>query len=143
MNNAPYQYHHTVRLHEIDAAGILFHGQIFTINHNAHEEVMATAGLPVEQIIDNHPFSIPVVHTEADYIQPIRLGEQLTLSVFIQQIGNRSFTLKTMVDQVSKSGATKRRAEVTTVHVTIELVNGQAIPLPGPVRDALKHIPTL
>ncbi len=133
----PFKHQHTVRLHETDGAGILFHGQIFTINHNAHEEMMAAAGLPMEHVIDGHPFSIPVVHAEADYTQPIRLGEKLTLSVHIEKIGTRSFTLKTMVDKLNKAGVPKRKAEVTTVHVTVDIESGAAIPLPDEVKAAL------
>ena len=143
MNTPLHQHRHTVRLHEIDAAGILFHGQIFTINHNALEEVMTAAGLPIEQIIDDHPFSITVAHVEADYTQPIQLGERLILSVHIERIGNSSFTLKTMIDQINPSGTSSRKAEVTTVHVTIDLESGTSISLPNVVRDALSQLPTL
>lgn len=142
MSNTLHQYQHTVRLHEIDAAGILFHGQIFAINHNALEEVMTAAGLPVEQIIDDHPFSIAVAHVEADYTQPIRLGERLILSVHAERIGNSSFTLKTEVDQTNSAGTTQRKAEVTTIHVTIDPESGNSIPLPDVVRDALSQVPS-
>ena len=134
-----FTHYHTVRLHETDGAGILFHGQIFTITHNAHEEMMRSAGLPVEQIIANAPYSIPVAHAEADYTQPIRLGESLTLKVQVEKMGTRSFTLKTLVDGVSSSGTPRRKAEVTTVHVTIDLESGAAIPLPDPVKGVLQH----
>ncbi|MBT3309585.1 MAG: acyl-CoA thioesterase [Gammaproteobacteria bacterium] len=128
----PFQHPHTVRLYETDGAGILFYGQIFTLVHNAHEELLASVGLSPQIIFEEHPFSIPLAHAEADYLNPIQLSEKLTLSVSVEKIGERSFTLLTRV-----SGTEEEKAVVTTVHVTIDQQSGVAIPLPEPILQLL------
>lgn len=132
-----FTHHHTVRLHETDGAGILFHAHIFTMAHIAHDEMLAAAGLPIAEIIESHPFSIPLVHIEADFHHPIRLGEHLTLQVYLQKKGEHSFTLKTLINEESGSGTPRCKASVTTVHVTIEVANGNSIPLPEVVQQLL------
>ena len=130
-------HHHTVRLHETDGAGILFYGQIFTLAHNAHEELLFTAELSPRQIFENHPFSIPLVHAEADYLSPIRLSERLTLKVWVEKIGEHSFTLRTEVESCDADGKPQPKAVVTTVHVTIDVETGKAIPIPTPLLQLL------
>ncbi len=132
-----FTHHHTVRLHETDGAGILFHAHIFTMAHIAHDEMLAAAGLPIAEIIHNHPFSIPLVHVEADYNHPIRLGEQLALHVHLEKMGERSFTLKTLIDEAEGSTTPRRKAAVTTVHVTIDIESGNSIPLPDVIQQLL------
>jgi 1,4-dihydroxy-2-naphthoyl-CoA hydrolase len=137
----PFQYQHRVRLHETDGAGILFYGQIFTLAHNAYEEMLAAAGISLRQILEEQIFAIPLAHAAADYLQPIELEEPLTLSVTVEQIGSRSFILKTSVEGVTTDGEghdeTQLKAEVTTVHITTSLPEGEAIPLPAPIQAAL------
>ena len=66
------------------------------------------------------------------YLNPIQLSEKLTLSVSVEKIGERSFTLLTRV-----SGTEEEKAVVTTVHVTIDQQSGVAIPLPEPILQLL------
>lgn len=128
----PFRHSHTVRLHETDGAGILFYGQIFTLAHNAHEELLIRADLSPQKILTQHPFSIPLVHAEADYLNPIQLSERLSIEVAVEKIGERSFTLKSQI-----TGSGQPKAVVTTVHVTIDRVSGESIPLPEPILQLL------
>jgi 1,4-dihydroxy-2-naphthoyl-CoA hydrolase len=136
----PFHHPHTVRLYETDGAGILFYGQIFTLVHNAHEELLIRAGLSPQQIIQHHPFSIPLGHAEADYLSPIRLGEQLQLTVTVAHIGQHSFSLKTVVNGYRDDTPTLRKAVVKTVHVTIDAGSGESIPLPEPILQLLQGV---
>lgn len=130
---------HTVRLHETDGAGILFHAHIFTIAHIAHDEMLAAAGLSIAEIVNNHPFSLPLVHIEADFSHPIRLGEQLILQVYLAKMGEHSFTLKTRFEELNGTTTPRHKAEVTTVHVSIDQESGSSIPLPSIIQNLLNN----
>ena len=123
-------YRHIVRLQETDAAGILFYGNIFSLVQCGVEEMMQEAGLPIETLIHDTSLSLPVVHTEANYFHPIRLGGRLTLSILLKQSSNRSFTLKTLVDGADHHGTQQRKAEVGSIHVSVDLESGESTSLP-------------
>ncbi len=128
-----FQYQHSVRLHETDGAGILFYGQVFTLAHNAHEALLERHGLPLNQLLRDHPFTMVVAHTEADYIEPIRLSETLTLSLHAANIGETSFTLRADINGEEQ----QPKAVVTTVYVTIDKHHQRSIPLPAPISQLL------
>ncbi len=132
-----FSHHHTIRLPETDAAGILFHGQLFTITHNTHEEMLTAVGLPVHEILNHHPFSLVVAHVEADFHHPLLLGEALTLEVYLKRAGTSSFTVQTRFSTATPSAQLK--AEVTTVYVTIDKASGGSTPLPAALQQLLSN----
>ena len=46
MTTPAFFYRFTVRLHDIDAAGVMFFGHLFRHAHDAYESVMANLGQP-------------------------------------------------------------------------------------------------
>ncbi len=139
MSQVSFQHHHRVRLHEVDGAGILFFGQLFTIAHNGYEEMLLAGGFSLQQTIQQDDYSIPLVHAEADYHHPIRLEDQLRLTIEVERIGESSFTLLTRVDTSSAEGAYLYSAKVTTTHVTTRNQSGRPIPVPEPLLELLHH----
>ncbi len=137
MTETAFTHNHRVRLHEVDGAGLLFFGQLFTLAHNCYEELLLAAALPLQEIVEQGEFSIPLVHAEADYHHPIHQGELLRLTIHVSKIGEHSFTLKTLVESTDKHGGSILRGVVTTVHVTISSATGESIPLPDPLREIL------
>ncbi|MBC8519520.1 MAG: acyl-CoA thioesterase [Gammaproteobacteria bacterium] len=138
MNNF-FSYPHRVQLHEIDGAGLLFYGELFRLTHNAYEEMLFSNNLPLHNIIQQRGEAIPLVHADADYHQPIKLGETLTLTIQVTAIGNHSFTLKTLTHGFDDGGKPQLKATVTTTHVTTSIDSGEKIPLPDALRDILQR----
>lgn len=138
MNNF-FSHTHRVQLHEIDGAGLLFHGELFRLTHNAYEEMLFDNNLPLHKIIQQRREAIPLIHVDADYHQPIRLGETITLTIQVTAIGNHSFTLKTMANGLDDNGDPQLRATVTTTHVTTSIDSGEKIPLPDVLKDILQR----
>lgn len=121
-----FKYQHKVHLHEVDGANILFFGQLFFIVHNCYEDLLEQYGLPVTDILANGKYIIPVVNTQANYKQPIYLGETLVLSITVKHIGNSSFSLRTDV----RNGSNLLKAEVTTTHVTVSTKTNKPTKIP-------------
>jgi len=83
---------HTVRFAEIDAAGIAFFSRIYEWSHYAYEQALASVGLPLMELLESSEVIMPMVHSEADYKSPCRLGEELTIDVVIESSTKRSVT---------------------------------------------------
>ena len=69
MSAAPYVYSLRIRLHETDAAGVLFYAHLFRLAHDAYESFMAHIGFPLHALIghgDSAPgLRLPIVRAEA------------------------------------------------------------------------------
>lgn len=128
-------FHHafTVQLHDIDAAGILFFGHLFRHAHDAYEAFMATIGFSLPRLIQDGDCLLPLVHAEADYLQPMRHGELIQVELSVQRIGDRAFTLQYRF--LDETGRDKARG--STVHAHLGPV-GASAPLPKALVEALR-----
>lgn len=118
-----------VRLHHTDAAGVLFYGRLFELVQEAFEEALADGGLPLGELLRDGGFGLPVVHAEADYTAPIRVGDTLEVRLTLE-MGDRS--LRVGADFVDAGGCPVAAARV--VHAAVDRATGAAVPLPDAVR---------
>jgi 1,4-dihydroxy-2-naphthoyl-CoA hydrolase len=133
-----YEYKTTVKLHETDAAGILFFSHQFKLLHDAYEALLEKMGLGFAILIRERPYFLPIVHASSDYKAPLFVGDRLTIQVVVQHIGTTSFTFSYRIlnDQRNIVGTGK------TVHVTINKKTRQKIPLPAEMREAITQLKT-
>jgi 1,4-dihydroxy-2-naphthoyl-CoA hydrolase len=130
---APYRF--TVRLHDIDAAGVMFFGHLFRHAHDAYESVMAGLGLPLERLI-RADVRLPLVHAEADYLQALCQADEIQVEVTCMTLGGSAFTLGYRF--CDAEGALK--ATVRTVHVHLAPDGSGSAPLPPDIRSALASL---
>ena len=123
-------YTHTVRFSEVDAAGILFFSRVFEIAHAAYEALLAERGTPLRQLVHDERWTLPLVHAEADYHAPMRLGDEVSVQVAIEAIGSTSLTLRFTL--AAPSG--QPLATVRHVHVAVDRATFRPVPLPEGVR---------
>ena len=71
-----YNYHFTTTIHDIDAAGVLFFAHLYRHAHDAYETFMSDIGFSLDEIIRNNS-KLPLVHSEAEFLQPIRHGDRI------------------------------------------------------------------
>jgi len=125
-------YQIKVKMHHIDAAGVMFFGHYFDLAHDAYEAFLTEISFAVEDILQQD-FLIPLTHAEADYKAPVRLGDTLTIELRIEEIGDTSFTVRYDVsNQFERPVAT-----VKTVHTTISKRIPKPIEIPPNLREAL------
>lgn len=119
-----YSYSFEVRLHDVDHAGVMFFARLFVHAHDAYEAFMAHLGLDLCAMISAGE-RLPVVHADADYFQPLRHGEQITVTLDIEALGNTSFTVA-----CSFHTTAGLLAKVRTVHVYLDPHTNTAGKLP-------------
>ena len=122
-----------IRLHHTDAAGIVFYSRLFDLAFEALSAFLDRAGVGVGYIIRESPFLMPFVHAEADFVRPLAVGDQATFELEIERIGESSFTV---AYNVLRSG--RSAARLKTVHVTVDKLSLNKIPLPLELRRALE-----
>lgn len=129
-----FEYRLTVPLQDIDAAGVVFFAHLFRYAHDAYEHFMRELGFPLERIITEARYHLPLVHAEADYRQAITHGEELVIQLQLTELGEKRFKLH----YHCLDTAGRPRAELHTVHVATAAGATGAITLPDDLRQALQ-----
>src|SRR3989338_7009014 len=119
-------YKTTVKMHDTDAAQVLFFGHQFKMVHDAYETLLEKIGFPFAKILRTTNFFVPVVHAESDYAAPLFVGDKLAIQVTLEHIGRSSFILNYVIVNQRKNivGTAK------TVHVSVNAKTQKKIPLP-------------
>lgn len=128
-----FTYKMTVKMHDTDAAGIIFFGHQFAMVHDAYEEFLESIGFSFAKLLRECDFFIPIIHAEADYHSPLFVGDRLTIKVRISKVGKTSFVADYEICDTKNSVV----GNAQTVHVTIDKKTRKKIPLPDKFRQAL------
>ncbi len=128
-----FTYKTQIRLHDTDAAGILFFANQFKILHDAYEHVLEKMGFSFNQMLTKRSYFLPIVHAESDYKKPLFVGDKVVVTVNVAHIGTTSFSFAYQLHNLKKQlvGSGK------TVHVTINKKTRAKITLPAECRQAL------
>ena len=129
---AIWKYETTVRLHQTDAAGVVFYANLFVMAHDCYESWIEQY-ISLSEILQKN-ILIPIIHTEADYHSPIRLSDQITIELTLAEKQKTSFTM----DYAFKDSKGKHVAQVQTAHVVIDAQTRQPIDIPSFLQDALR-----
>ncbi len=130
-----FTYSTTIRLHDTDAAGVIYFASQFRLAHEAYETFMREAGSPLASLLKKGTVALPIVHAEANYSAPLRLGDELTIKLRLQRLGKTSFTL---VSRFSANG--KTTGYVTTTHVAISKSTGHKVQLPASLKKIIQRL---
>jgi len=128
-----FEFRLTARFFDIDRAGIVFFGRVYEYAHATLEEALTLMFDHQEAMFSDLGFGIPLVHSEADYTHPIKMGDKLVIRMELQRIGKRSVTFDYQItgeDEVP-------RCSIRLVHAFIDMASFEGIPVPQAFLDAL------
>jgi 1,4-dihydroxy-2-naphthoyl-CoA hydrolase len=131
-----YIYNTKIRLFHTDAANLIFFSRIFEIAYECYEEFLEKSGFGVKKILDDNEINMPVVHAEADYIKPLRIGDKIEIRMSLNSSSKSSFTLDFAL--FNESG--EKAAKVKTISVVIEAKNGKSIKIPEKLLKILNSL---
>lgn len=126
---------HRIRFSECDPAGIVFYPQYFVMFNDLLEAWVdqLLPGTGFAGYIGALRFGLPTVRLEADFRAISRMGDDVTLTLDVAQLGGKSITL-----ELACTGADGEvRMRVRQVVVTTTLQTHQAIAIPDVLRHAL------
>ncbi|MDI9404125.1 MAG: hotdog domain-containing protein [Limnohabitans sp.] len=93
MNAADFTEHLVVRLPHSDAAGVIFYPRIFEMEQELFERWLELGGFHLKDMLEGRFPPTPVVHCEANYRMPIRVGDRVTAKISAVEIGRSGFAL--------------------------------------------------
>ncbi len=134
MPHPPFSHDIKIPFQDIDAAGVVFFGHLFRYAHEAYERFMDRLGHNLGDLLAKGDYLLPLVHAEADYKQPLRLNEAITVELHVKRLGESSFTLGYRF--LDDERATRATAE--TVHVVIDKASKKPCAIPQPLTSALE-----
>jgi 1,4-dihydroxy-2-naphthoyl-CoA hydrolase len=110
---------------DCDPAGIIFFANLFRIAHIAYEELMNDIGSS-EVFFPVSNFLLPIIHSEADFINPIQYDQLIRIDVEVSKLKRSSFELEYKISD----GRGKKLGLIKTVHVAVEKPNFKKTELP-------------
>jgi 1,4-dihydroxy-2-naphthoyl-CoA hydrolase len=133
---APFTDYYTVKLHDSDAAGVVFFANVFRIAHDVYEQFLKQMGYDFPTRLAAGDFIIPIAHAEADYLHPLRVGDTVEIAASVTEIGESSFTMLFRI--TAEDG--RLLARVKTVHVAVDGRTFRTTALPEEFRKRLKAV---
>jgi len=128
----PFAYRHRIRYHETDAQHHVYNSRYLEYIDIALTEFVREFGWDYLDLIRDG-CDPSLVHVELDFLRPVRFDEELEIVVSVEQVGDKSFTLRY---RGSVSGELALDASV--VYVNFNPATGRARPLPPTFTERLK-----
>lgn len=123
-----------LRLPDTDATGALYFTWQLRVAQEIFEEFLETRGFPLINILRDYPFLFPVVHAEADFLSPLRLGDTARVELSIPQIGSTSLSYEV---RFFRGSSPDLAGTARLVHVCIDRLSGEKREVPGFLRACL------
>lgn len=122
-----------VYFYDADPAGIIFYASIFKYVHAAYEDFLR--GLSTERnFFFDQDYILPIMHAEADFVKPIKVGDELRVEVFVSMLKNSSFEITYRFYRGKEFTAMAK-----TVHVCVYKEKFEKIELPKDFYEQLSH----
>jgi YbgC/YbaW family acyl-CoA thioester hydrolase len=122
-----------VYFYDADPAGIIFYASLFKYVHAAYEEFMRSLHTERNFFFDKD-YVLPIIHADADYIKPIKVGDELEIELMVSLLKKSSFELTYRFYKNSREFS----AIAKTVHVCVLKEKFEKIELPDDFYNKLK-----
>jgi len=132
----PFRYETAIVMRHTDAAGVMFFARLFELLHDAFEAFLGRHQVSPAELVGRGDYLMPIAHVQADYKQPLPLGEQVTVDLRLAKTGRCSFTLTYEV----RNGEGTLAATAETVHVPVSKKTLRPVKLPEAIRAALDSL---
>ena len=138
MTPRTFEYAFTVRLHDIDGAGIVFFARILERAHDAYEALLDALGHSIAGYIVEGRYIIPIGSVEADYRRPLRQGEVIRARVSLMEMTGSSYRVRIrLVGPKSDGPREDLRAEIRMRCVAVLRATMRPTAIPPDLRQAL------
>ena len=126
------------RYAEVDQQGVVFNGHYLTWFDEACTGFLDHLGVTYPGLIDSG-HDIQVVHSEIDFLAPVRWRDSVRVAVACQRIGSTSFTLGFSVLRQNAEVAEQTAVRGHNVYVVVSSEDWAKRAIPGLLRDALQE----
>ena len=131
----PFEQKFFAAFDDSDPGGIVFFGNYYRIAHRLFEQFLLQLGLSWSDWFSGQEILIPLVHSEADYKQPLHAGRTYLGKVWVETLGQTSITIGY---QFLTEDGEKDCASLKTVHVFVDRKTMKKIEIPQAFRRRLE-----
>lgn len=125
-----------VRFQDVDAAGIIYFARVLEYFHDAFLSLLRRAGVDLAAVLQEGKWGMPLGHAEADYLGPMRFGDDVVVEIVRLELGERSLSVGARV----RSPEGRVLAIGQAVHVCIDRQTFRSRALPDETAAALKAV---
>ena len=128
------KYKTSVKLHQTDAAGLLFFAHQFTICHDAYELFMESIDADFATLLGSKNYQLAIVHAESDFKRALFVGDRLRTELIIGRLGESSYTVNYELFDANNTIV----GTASTVHVCVDKKSRESRSLPEDLKIQLK-----
>jgi 1,4-dihydroxy-2-naphthoyl-CoA hydrolase len=128
-------YKRTIRLSDTDAAGVVYFAHLLSICHEAYEEALENAGIPLKTLLDIKLTVIPIVHGEIDFYRPLFCGDRIIVKLNPKILSQDSFEITYEIQSTPKEEHLFAKAK--TQHVCINPTTRKRVEIPELIKTWL------
>lgn len=129
-----FEYKIKVRIFDTDPAGLIFFANIFRISHIVFEEFLNKNNISITDLMLKLKLFPVAVHSEADYLKGIHLGDLLIIRANVTKITKSTFIMQYIFYRDDSEPV----AIVKSRHAAISPDTGHSIRLPEILLSVLK-----
>lgn len=123
---------HPVRFADIDWARVVYFARFFDFAHRTFEDFFnELAELPYGEVLATRKLGFPIVHSEADFFAPLRLGDTARVVLEVTALSKRSVTSRFTV---YRSETDERCAVLVLKQAAIDTATFKGTEFPDDVR---------
>jgi YbgC/YbaW family acyl-CoA thioester hydrolase len=122
-----------VRFQDVDAAGTIYYSRVFDYFGDVYLDLLLSLGLDVPGMLARRELASPLIHAEADYLAPLRFGDQVGVEVALARVGRTSASFAYRI--VKDDGVTAVIGQTT--HVWVDGETFRPVDVPEALRSRL------
>ena len=119
-----FSHKHIICMKDTDATGHLYFLNQIQIAMESFEAFLRTQNFSIASMVKERKFLLPIVHTEADFLSPLKLGDEIEIKLHIN-LGTKSFACES--EFFLKGG---KVGKVSIVHAVVSSETGKSIVTP-------------
>ena len=126
----------TVRFGDVDPAGIVYYPKIFDLVHQAFEDVWDVhVGKRYYHLMHEQRLGFPLVHSEVDFVSPMRFGDRPVVRVTCGKLGESSMEMHYVFEVDGR-----RCVDARMTVVCVELASLEPTPIPAEYRSRFEAL---
>ena len=126
-----------VEFYETDMAGIVHFTNFFRFMEACEHDFLRSLAHELHGVVEGLETGWPRVNATCDYRAPARFGDELTVSLFIEEVRNRSVRYRF---EIAKEDLLVAEGSLSVAHVALTDDGIKAVPLPEPLKQRLEAL---
>ena len=137
MSTPAHQINRRVEFYETDMAGIVHFTNFFRFMEACEHDFLRTLDHELHGVVEGLETGWPRVNATCDYRAPARFGDELTVSLFVEEVRNRSVRYRF---EITKEATLVAEGRLSVAHVAMTEDGIKAVPLPDELSKKLKTL---